>query len=165
MDGCHPPLSREDGEVSPANREWLTEREIKSVINDEVKQTLEKLVDGAQASINTATILHGSPELGMKGVLPDIQERLAHLEEGQQHDRDLNEQRHTENTKRLGVLEENQHRIKRCIVWATGRVSVIRSEWKMVAAFLSAAGITASAPAALAWAKRVALHLLGKHTN
>jgi hypothetical protein len=43
--------------------------------------TLDRLADGAQASINTALLLHGDSDLGIKGAIPEIRDRLALLED------------------------------------------------------------------------------------
>lgn len=82
---------------------------------DAAKQyaVLDTLRDGAQAALLTATILHGNPEFGIKGALPDIQERLSGLESKVSLIQNTGDTRHEANTERLDVLEQNQHRLRR----------------------------------------------------
>jgi hypothetical protein len=108
--------------VLSTEREWLTEREIKSVVHGEMRDefgrlenSLEKIRDGAQASIYSATILHGNPEIGLKGAIPDIQERLEAVEEREKARDSMYLGWHDSNTGRLDKLEIGQHRIRKFV--------------------------------------------------
>lgn len=73
-------------------REYLTAGEIDARIDDRMRPELNRINDkldnigdvsrdGAQAAILSANLLHGNPAMGLKGALPDIQERLSHVED------------------------------------------------------------------------------------
>ena len=127
--------------MSP-HREWLNEKELEgwlapkldqlserrredhTAFRDEVrgdlaehKVLLDKIADGAQASLYSATLLHGNPSIGLKGFIPEVQERLKALEDGAQADRETNKGRHDENCGRLEKLEAGQGRIRRAFAW------------------------------------------------
>lgn len=99
-----------------AEREWLTQGEVKAVIhevmNSELRDTLDKLRDGAQASINTALLLHGDPSIGVKGALPDMQEQIGAVKTEVHHLRETTSRQHSDNIKRLDALEESDRRRK-----------------------------------------------------
>ena len=108
-----------------APREWLTRDEIQNearklveaalfqqnAIFTEFKVLLAKIADGAQAQILSSTILHGNPTLGLKGAIPDLQERVMHLEASQAKNHAENQQVYP----RLERIEANQGRMKRRI--------------------------------------------------
>lgn len=63
-----------EGEIRDLARQAAAE-----VLKDHLLQ-LDKLADGAQASLNTAILLHGDPAWGIRGAVPEIKERLTALE-------------------------------------------------------------------------------------
>lgn len=109
------------------DREWLTRGEVKDVIHGEMRDALaqqnemlekqnkilDKIADGAQAQMLSATILHGSPEIGLKGVLPDLRERVEAVETQIDTLTRMGDERDTAMTVRLERLEANQNRIWR----------------------------------------------------
>lgn len=117
------------GDRVGGEREWLTIGEVKHVVHDElhrqiglqndilesVKVTLDKIADGAQAQMQSALILHGDPGSGLKGVLPDIQERLDALEVDMRDVRTDTDRRHAQTSGRLDNIELNQNRIWRSV--------------------------------------------------
>lgn len=107
----------------------LTEGWVKSVVHGEMREALtqhtemlekqnkilDKIADGAQAQMLSATILHGSPAIGLKGVLPDLQERVGVIETDVVELRRVGEERFGLMTSQLERLEANQNRIWRGI--------------------------------------------------
>ena len=141
----------EDFEVRPVSadgkREWRTEGETKQICRELMSEVMEKLVDGAQAAMNTATILHGNPSLGIKGALPDIQDRLQHLEEARLADQVISAANHESNTKRLQTLEDNQGWMRSAMsngfAWISKFAGQMDTIWKLVGAVTGGVAIHA----------------------
>lgn len=109
--------------MSEEARLWKTEQEIRGIVHEIVNETtrdwheevrnslqaqngiLEKIADGAQASILSANILHGNKDLGIPGAIPEFRERLATLESGQRGDRITVELHHANNSLRMDNLD------------------------------------------------------------
>lgn len=146
-------------------REWLSEGEIRSIAHDEIrdavmlqtdilndfKKLLDKIADGAQAQIFSATILHGNREMGVKGAIPEMQERLAQLEEellqvkaSQKENSNANEHRFEQTTARLDSIEDNQNRTRRAVKaacrWAITNPDGT-ADWKRMAGIAGACGL------------------------
>jgi vacuolar-type H+-ATPase subunit E/Vma4 len=115
-------------------REWLTEGEIEAIAHRITNEGMErfakvlenfgnilnKVAEGAQAQILSATLLHGDAALGLKGAIPDLQKSVDELKarmgvhEAAAHAEELATARnHAENSARLIRLEANQQRMKR----------------------------------------------------
>lgn len=130
----------EDGLTRPEIRE-----EVRDLIHEETDDKIDKLLDGAQASIYTATLLNGDPALGIRGFIPDVQERLKALEAGAATDRITIESRHTETSGRLDKLEEGQHKIRKSLSAFCSMLFMTEDgklDWKKISAvFVAASGI------------------------
>lgn len=155
-------LPRQAGRM--AGREWLTRDEVKGVISDESKGwraevrdfqnkqevLADKLLDGAQAAIYSATILHGDPSLGIEGAIPNIQSRLKALEARADAQDDKIEDHHKENradaaSMRLEVedVKKSQHKMIRFLSLITRAFFLDdkgNPEWKRIWAMILAAG-------------------------
>jgi hypothetical protein len=100
-------------------REWSA-LEIGAIADDRLRlalspihANLKLIADGAQASILSATILHGDAALGLKGAIPDLQQRMGTMETRQVGREALDDSRYAQNAERLEKLERGQHRIRR----------------------------------------------------
>ena len=103
----------------PNGRQWLTEGEIKSVVHGEMRDALkeqnvllDKIADGAQAAILSATILHGDPAVGLKGAIPDLQDRMSTVERELREAKRITEEHHSANINRFEAVETSQDEIK-----------------------------------------------------
>jgi hypothetical protein len=56
-------------------------RQVQTDALAQIQKDFEKLRDGAQASINTALLLHGDESLNIRGAIPEMRERMLALEE------------------------------------------------------------------------------------
>ncbi len=154
-----------DFQIQPVSadgkREWRTEGETRQICREEMSEIMEKLVDGAQAAMNTATILHGNPSLGIKGALPDIQDRLQHLEEARVADQVISAANHASNTKRLQTLEDNQGWMRTAMsngfAWISKFAGQLDTIWKVAFAATGGVAVHACWETIMKWIR----HLVG----
>ena len=147
--------------MSP-QREWKTDGEIRTIFREESEKLFDRLVDGAQASINTSLLLHGDPSIGIKGFVPEMQERIAALEAKQNTLETTTSFHHTENVIRLERLEAGQGRMSRCMQMIFSKLTPVASNWKAITGVATAFGASSFLPQH--WVKRGALwiwHYIG----
>jgi hypothetical protein len=110
--------------------------------------TLDKIADSAQAQLLSNVILHGSPQMGLKGAIPDLQDRMAQLETRAERTEKIGDERHTANSGRLDALERGQHRIRRGIVnlytWLISKSDDGKTGWTKLIAFGGGMGLVIS---------------------
>lgn len=104
------------------HREGLSEGEVREVrgiaydvlseIQRKFDDKMERLVDGAQASINTALLLHGDAALQIKGAIPELRDGLAALEHDVRALQSTTDTQHRENSDRLEALEAGQKQLE-----------------------------------------------------
>ena len=149
-----------------AGREWKTEGEIRAMLYEEHNKSRallyeeqnkwreemrahldkqdklgDKLIDGAQASLYTATVLMGDPSLGIQGALPELREQMASLEtrvirldERADRTEDIVERHHKDNTDEIKEMKRNQHRMLKFVtdVSASFFIEEGKVNWKKV---------------------------------
>lgn len=100
-------------------REWKTEDEIRYIVNDELKELIKDLRNGAQASMNIATMLAGDARFGILGHIPETTRRLDAIEKWRRDKDRVDDDRWNYTEKEFKAVKERQHLIKRiCGCWA-----------------------------------------------
>jgi hypothetical protein len=146
--------------VIVAPRQWRTEMEIRQIVNEEsrgwrdevrdhnreVKERLDaaasaqtivndKVLEGVQASFNTAALLIGNEYI--RGALPEIRDRLETLERRGISTEAIVEAHHVENTARFDMLERGQNKLRKSLVsvyaWLTDKDSGGNTGWGRIA--------------------------------
>lgn len=109
---------------------------------------LNKVAEGSQAQLFSATILHGNDSIGLKGAIPDMQQRLGILEKNDQDDRETANERYATSIARLDQLEDGRHKFKRWTTaffrWMIHAEDKATPDWKRIIGFATAIGTGAS---------------------